>query len=114
MKIASLAGPLARRASRVTDAPPWPGVGRSPTLGRVDDLARVTDRLLALARARFGRAPDALRPDDDLFQALGIDSVQALDLLSALELELGVELPDYELAEVRSFADLARKVRERL
>lgn len=80
----------------------------------MNDLASLTDRILELTRARFPRAPGALRPEDDLFRALGVDSVQALDLLSALELELGVELPDYELAEVRSFADLARKVHERL
>ncbi|MCO5170572.1 MAG: acyl carrier protein [Planctomycetes bacterium] len=99
---------------RAEDGAPWPRAGPSRTLGRVDDLARVTDRILELTRARFRLDAGALRPDDDLFQALGVDSVQALDLLSALELELGVELPDYELAEVRSFADLARKVRERL
>jgi acyl carrier protein len=80
----------------------------------VTDLAAVIARVLDLARARFRRPPDALAPDDDLFRALGVDSVQALDLLSALELELGVELPDYEMAEVRTFADLARKVHERL
>lgn len=80
----------------------------------MNDLDAVTARILDLARARFKLGPDRLRPDDDLFRSLGIDSVQALDLLSALELELGVELPDYELAEVRSFADLARKVHERL
>jgi acyl carrier protein len=80
----------------------------------MQDLASVTDRLLALARARFGLAVDRLRPEDDLFKALGVDSVQALDLLSAVELELGVELPDYELAEVRSFEDLAKKLHERL
>jgi acyl carrier protein len=80
----------------------------------VNDLATVTARVLDLSRARFRLGPDALRPDDDLFRALGIDSVQALDLLSALERELRVELPDYELAEVRTFADLARKVHERL
>lgn len=80
----------------------------------MNDLASITARILDLSRARFKLAADRLRPDDDLFRALGIDSVQALDLLSALELELGVELPDYELAEVRSFADLARKVHERL
>lgn len=77
------------------------------------DLPAVTTRILELARARFPRAT-ALSPDADLFKALGVDSVQALDLLGALERELRVELPDYELAEVRTFAELARKVHERL
>ena len=76
--------------------------------------ARIEQRVLELARRRFGQAHDRLRAQDDLFEALGIDSVQALDLLSTLEQELGVELPDYELAEVRTFAELAEKVAERL
>ena len=52
--------------------------------------------------------------EQDLFDALGIDSVQALELLSELERSFGVELPDYELAEVRSFADLAERIGDRL
>ena len=77
------------------------------------DLAATTTRILELARRRFPGAK-GLAPSDELLEALGIDSVQALDLLSALERELGVELPDYELQDVRTFDDLARKVVERL
>lgn len=71
-------------------------------------------RILSLAGARFQKAPDTLNPDDDLFESLGIDSVQALDLLSELERAFSVDLPDYELAEVRSFRDLAEKIMDRL
>lgn len=79
------------------------------------DPSALVQRLLELARRRFRIAPEkALRPEDDLFRALGIDSVQALDLLGALEQELRVELPDYELRDVRTFAELAEKVAERL
>ena len=70
-------------------------------------------QLIELAAARFGRQASDLAPEDDLFEALGIDSVQALELLSELERTFGIELPDYELAEVRTFADLAFKVDER-
>lgn len=71
-------------------------------------------RIFSLAGARFQKAPDTLNPDDDLFESLGIDSVQALDLLSELERAFSVDLPDYELAEVRSFRDLAEKIMDRL
>ena len=37
-----------------------------------------------MAGARFGRAVSGLKAEDDLFEALGIDSVQALELLSEL------------------------------
>jgi acyl carrier protein len=73
-----------------------------------------TDRVLKMAGARFGRAVAGLKAEDDLFDALGIDSVQALELLSELERVFRIELPDYELAEVRSFADLAAKIEERI
>lgn len=74
----------------------------------------ITARVIELARVRFGKESGTLQAEDDLFDALGIDSVQALELLSQLELEFRIELPDYELAEVRSFADLAGKIAERV
>ncbi|MGE0708544.1 MAG: acyl carrier protein [Planctomycetota bacterium] len=70
-------------------------------------------RLIELAARRFARDAAAIRPEHDLFQSLGIDSVQALELLSELERTFAVELPDYELAEVRSFADLAARIEDR-
>jgi acyl carrier protein len=73
---------------------------------------KTTERVLELARARF--KVSGLRAEDDVFDALGIDSVQALELLSEVERAFGVELPDYELAGVRSFADLVVKIEERL
>ena len=74
----------------------------------------VVARVLRLASQQFGLPLEQLAPEQDLFDALGIDSVQALELLSTLERTFGVELPDYELAEVRSFADLAERLGDRL
>ena len=39
--------------------------------------------------------------------------MRARELLSELERTFSIELPDYELAEVLTFADLAGKVDER-
>lgn len=72
-----------------------------------------TARILALAAERFGRPAGALTPEDDLFGSLGIDSMQALDLLTRLEEAFDVEIPDYELQGVATFADLAALVRRR-
>ena len=90
-------------------------LGGEPALvlhGGGNTSVKTTARVLELAGTRFKAS--GLRPEDDLFDALGIDSVQALELLSEIERAFGVELPDYELAEVRSFADLAAKIDERL
>lgn len=63
--------------------------------------------LIDLAARHFGADAAALSPGDDLFASLGIDSVKALELMTELELEWDIEIPDYELREVKTFADLA-------
>ena len=75
---------------------------------------RVIERLLGLAAERFKRPREALNPSDDLFDALEIDSMQALSLLTALEDTFEVEIPDYEVQDVRTFQELAEVVAARL
>ncbi len=76
--------------------------------------AKVLDQLLTLAAERFSRERAELSPDADLFDTLDIDSMQALSLLSALEEKFSVEIPDYEVQDVRTFAELADVVASRL
>jgi acyl carrier protein len=72
------------------------------------------DEILNLAAAHFRVPREKLSPDDDFFQALGIDSLQTLDLLTKLENHFRVELPDYELQGVADFRTLADKIQARL
>ena len=71
-------------------------------------------RLRELAGKRFGPAAATLDPDFDLFEGLGIDSLQALDLLTDLEEAFEVEVPDYELQGVNTLAGLAEVIEARL
>jgi acyl carrier protein len=75
---------------------------------------KVLEQLLTLASERFSRDRAELRAEDDLFDTLDIDSMQALSLLSALEEKFSVEIPDYEVQDVRTFAELADVVASRL
>ena len=70
----------------------------------------VLDTLNGLLRRRFGQAPGL---DDDLFSALEIDSLKALELLTELEEAFQIEIPDYELQEVRTVRGLVALVEER-
>ena len=72
------------------------------------------DEILDLAARHFKVSREKLGPDDDLFKALGIDSLQALDLLTRLENHFHVELPDYELQGVSDFRALAERIQARL
>jgi acyl carrier protein len=72
------------------------------------------DEVLSLAAAHFKVPREKLAPDDDFFKTLGIDSLQALDLLTRLENHFRIELPDYELQGVSDFRTLASRIQARL
>jgi acyl carrier protein len=59
-------------------------------------------------------AQGSLAADDDFFRKLGINSLQALELLSRLENHFGIELPDYEVQGVSDFRTLASRIQSRL
>ncbi len=77
-------------------------------------VEQTTEEVLSLAATHFHVAREQLSPDDDFFKKLGIDSLQALDLLTRLENHFGVELPDYEIQGVTDFRTLARRIQARL
>lgn len=72
------------------------------------------DQILNLAATHFQVPREKLTPEDDFFKTLGIDSLQALDLLTRLELHFRIELPDYELQGVSDFRTLADRIQARL
>ena len=75
---------------------------------------QTVDEILTLASTHFKVPREKLTPDDDFFKTLGIDSLQALDLLTRLENHFNIELPDYELQGVTDFRTLATRIQSRL
>jgi acyl carrier protein len=75
---------------------------------------QVVNEILTLAASHFKVPREKLSPDEDFFKTLGIDSLQALDLLTRLENHFHVELPDYELQGVSDFRALAEKIHARM
>lgn len=70
--------------------------------------------MLQLAAGHFKVAREQLHPEDDFFKTLGINSLQALDLLTRIEQHFRIELPDYELQGVSDFRTLAERIQSRL
>jgi len=62
-------------------------------IGEIDDPNRITD-------------------DADLYADLGLDSMQALEIVLEMEKRFSVQIPEEALQEIRSLAD-ALKVAER-
>ncbi|HEY6903743.1 MAG TPA: acyl carrier protein [Candidatus Acidoferrales bacterium] len=77
-------------------------------------LENTTAEILKLASVHFGVPREQLAPDDDFFRKLGINSLQALDLLTRIEQHFHIELPDYELQGVTDFRTLAERIQSRL
>jgi acyl carrier protein len=72
------------------------------------------NEVLNLAAYHFKVPREQLDPDDDFFKKFGINSLQALDLLTRLEQHFHIELPDYELQGVSDFRALAERIQSRL
>jgi len=77
-------------------------------------LQNTTEQILQLAADHFRVPREKLAADDDFFTKLGINSLQALDLLTRLEQHFHIELPDYELQGVSDFRTLAERIQSRL
>ena len=77
-------------------------------------LEQTIDEILNLAALHFKVSREQLAPEDDFYKKLGIDSLQALELLTRLENHFNVELPDYEIQGVTDFRTLAERIRSRL
>ncbi|HEV2340716.1 MAG TPA: acyl carrier protein [Candidatus Acidoferrales bacterium] len=80
----------------------------------MSSLQATTEEVLQLAASHFKVPRETLSPEDDFFKKLGIDSLQALDLLTRLENHFHIELPDYELQGVSDFRTLAERIQARL
>jgi acyl carrier protein len=77
-------------------------------------LEQTTLEVLELAAKHFKVADGSLHARDDFYKKLGIDSLQALDMLSRLENHFQIELPDYEVQGVSDFKTLAERIQARL
>jgi acyl carrier protein len=77
-------------------------------------LEQTTQEVLDLASKHFNVPAGSLAPGDDFFKKLGIDSLQALELLSRLENHFAIELPDYEVQGISDFRTLASRIQSRL
>jgi len=80
-----------------------------------DDLVLELKKLIIATLKLEEVNPEDIEDDGQLFgDGLGLDSIDALELVVALERKYGVEIPDSEVGErvFRSVNTLARFVRE--
>ncbi|MCB0308688.1 MAG: acyl carrier protein [Bdellovibrionales bacterium] len=74
----------------------------------------VLAKLIDVASQHFKVDRTTLTPETDFFKELGINSFQALSLLSEIEKKFSIEIPDYELQGVNTFNQLAEVISSRI
>lgn len=77
-------------------------------------MTEIESKLITLASKRFDKDAAGFTATDDFFEKLGIDSYQAMDMLTEVEEAFDVEIPDYELNGVNTFGGLAQIIGRRL
>ena len=75
-----------------------------------EDVKRALAIIRESSRESSRNRLDAIRPTHNLELDLGLDSMQRVELLTALEQQLGGEVPESQLAEIYSVRDLVDAV----
>jgi len=71
------------------------------------DKQQVAARIATLFETEFEIAPDRLLPDAHLFQDLGLDSIDMVEMIVVLQKEFGIQLRDSEEARaIRTLGNL--------
>ena len=76
--------------------------------------AAVEPRVRTVVADRLGVEPGDLAPAVSLVEDLAADSLDLVEVALALETELGVELPDRVVSDIRTYGDLVAACAERV
>ena len=70
----------------------------------------IEQRVNSILAEQLGVESDVLTPEANLVDDLGADSLDVVELVMALEEEFGVEIPDEEVENIRTIADVVQYI----
>ena len=73
----------------------------------------VADALREIMAARLGLTAEQIVPEARLVEDLGLDSLDAVELAIAVERKFDIEVPEEELAKLKTVADMLALVESR-
>ena len=73
----------------------------------------VADALREIMAARLGLPAEQLVPEARLVEDLGLDSLDAVELAISVERKFDIEVPEEELAKLKTVADMLALVASR-
>ena len=66
----------------------------------------VLEKIKVILAEQFDVEEDTIKPETDLQDDLGADSLDVVDLLMSIEDEFEIEIPDEEIENIRTVGDL--------
>ena len=66
----------------------------------------VLEKIKVILAGQFDVEEDSIKPETDLQDDLGADSLDVVDLLMSIEDEFEIEIPDEEIENIRTVGDL--------
>jgi acyl carrier protein len=70
----------------------------------------ITEKVTEIIVEQLGVSADEVKPESSLIEDLGADSLDAVELVMAVEEEFGIEVPDEEAEKLRSVGDIISHV----
>ena len=74
----------------------------------------ITAKIKAIFHKDFGIAYADMKPGAHLYKDLGLDSIDAIDLVVRLEVETGLKLKALELKSIRTLQDVVDVIAKKL
>lgn len=72
---------------------------------------QIQEKLKKILVERFAIDPTKIQPNTDLQKDLNLDSMDALDLLLAVNETFGIQLPEQSLEKIHTVSDLVERIK---
>ena len=72
----------------------------------------IEQRVKDIIVEQLGVKPDQVTPEAKLIEDLGADSLDAVELVMALEEEFGIEVPDEQAEKLQSVGDIIKYIED--
>ncbi len=70
----------------------------------------IIDKVKELVAEQLGISKDTIKPESDIVDDLGADSLDVIEMLMTLEEEYGISIPDDQISKVKTITQIAELI----